>query len=146
MLVWSVQLSVRCSRPKMTTRSTASQTLSHDVRNASAVSFHESRRPTGQKQHVDVGQLMLAVAPRNFFHEDSLAPAASYAAHRVQQENQEPPQRDEVVTPLGESIVTGRRLMAAGTNRHRALRGRTAISMLLWSEANRAYWQTKPRK
>ena len=27
-------------------------------------------RPTGQKQHVDVGQLMLAVAPRNFFHED----------------------------------------------------------------------------
>src|SRR6476660_8468821 len=36
--------STRCSRPQVTTCSTASKTLSQEVRNAAAVSFQESRR------------------------------------------------------------------------------------------------------
>jgi len=81
----------------------------------------KSTRPTGQKQHVDFGQLMPAVAPRNFFQEDGLALAASYAAHRVQQKNLEPLRRDKFFAPLGELIVTRRVLAAAGTNPNRAL-------------------------
>ena len=37
-------MSLRCSRPQVTTCSTASKTLSQDVRKASALSFHDSRR------------------------------------------------------------------------------------------------------
>jgi hypothetical protein len=62
---------------------------------------------------------MLAVAPGNFLDDHGLAAAAIDVPHRVQQEDQKPPERDEVVTPFRELIVTGRRLMATGTNRRR---------------------------
>ena len=78
-------------------------------------------RPTGQKQHVGVGQLMLAVAPGNFLDDHGLAAAAIDPAHRIQQENQIPPERDEFEAPLGQLIVTRRRLMAPGTDRRRTL-------------------------
>src|SRR5207247_5985769 len=81
----------------------------------------KATRPTGQKQHVGIGRLMLAVAPRNFLDDHGLAAAAIDAPHRVQQEDQKPSERDEVVTPFGESIVTGRRPMATGTDRRLTL-------------------------
>ncbi len=59
---------------------------------------------------------MLAVAPGDFFDDHSLAAAAIDAPHGVQQEDQKSPERDEVVTPFGELIITRRRLMATGTN------------------------------
>ena len=64
---------------------------------------------------------MLAVAPGNFLDDHRFATAAIDAPHGVQQEDQKPPERDEVVTPLGELIITGRWLVAAGTNRRRTL-------------------------
>ena len=78
-------------------------------------------RPAGQKQHVGIGQLMLAVAPGNLLDHHRFAAAAINASHGVQQENQKPPERDELVTPFRELIITGRRLMAPGTNRRRTL-------------------------
>src|SRR6185295_16131720 len=45
--IWS---SARCSSPKVTTCSTASKTLSQEVRKASAVSFHDSRRAQRAKK------------------------------------------------------------------------------------------------
>ena len=62
---------------------------------------------------------MLAVAPGNFLDNHRCAAAAIDAPHSVQQEDQKPPERDEVVTPFRELIITGRRLMATGTNRCR---------------------------
>jgi len=76
-------------------------------------------RPTGQKQHVGIGQLMLAGAPGNFLGDHRFAAATSDTPHRVQQKNQKPPEGDEFVAPFGELIITGRRLMATGTNRRR---------------------------
>src|SRR5258705_7992205 len=76
-------------------------------------------RPTGQKQHVSIGQLMLAIAPGNFFDDHGLAAAAIDAPHGVQQKDQKTPERDEFVAPFGELIVAGRRLMATGTDRRR---------------------------
>ena len=46
--------------------------------------------------------------------------------------------RDELETALGELIVSRSGLMAARTTVREPLRGRTAISMLLWSELKRA--------
>ena len=43
-------------------------------------------------------------------------PAAINTAHGVQQEDEESPQRNELEAPLGELIVTGRRLMAPRTD------------------------------
>ena len=97
----------------------ASQTLSQEVRNASAVSFMKAGAPNGPEKHVGIGQLMLAVAPGNFLHDHSLAAAAIDAPHGVQQEDQKSPERNAVVTPFRELIITGRRLVAAGTNRRR---------------------------
>ena len=59
---------------------------------------------------------MLAIAPGNFLDDHSLAAAAIDAPHGVQQEDEKPPERNELVTPFGELIVTGRRLMATGTD------------------------------
>ncbi|MEI9977149.1 MAG: hypothetical protein WDO73_36905 [Ignavibacteriota bacterium] len=74
-------------------------------------------RPAGQKQHVGIGQLMLAVAPGYFLDDHGFATVAIDAPHRIQQEYQKPPEWDEFVTPFRELIVTRRRLMATGTNR-----------------------------
>jgi len=81
----------------------------------------QATRPAGQKQHVCSGQRTLPIAPRHFLDDDGLAVAAIDAPHGVQQKNQESPERDELETPFGELIVTGRRLMAARTNRRRTL-------------------------
>jgi hypothetical protein len=44
--------SVQCSRPQVTTCSTASKTLSQEVRKASAVSFHDSRLAQGARKRM----------------------------------------------------------------------------------------------
>jgi len=45
--------------------------------------------PSSQKQHISVGQLMFAVAPRNFFNDHRFAAAAVDAPHGIKQKNQE---------------------------------------------------------
>src|SRR6266852_2127433 len=79
--------------------------------------------PAGQKQHVRFGQGALAVAPGNFLDDHSAAAATVHSPHRVQEEDEKSPQREELKTSLGELIVTGRRLMAARADRARALAG-----------------------
>ena len=74
-------------------------------------------RPTGQKQHVSIGQLVFAMAPGNFLDDHGLAAGASDAPHRVEEEDQEAPERDEFEPPLGELIVPGGRLVATGADR-----------------------------
>jgi len=93
------------------------------VRKATAVSFQESlrARPACQKQHVGFGQLTLAIAPGNFLDDNGAAVVASDVPHGIQQEDEKPPKRDELETPLGELVVTGRRMMAARTDRGRTL-------------------------
>jgi hypothetical protein len=59
---------------------------------------------------------VLAVTPGNFFDGRLATAAAIDAPHRVQQENEESPQRDELEAPLGELVVSGRRQMAARTD------------------------------
>ena len=83
----------------------------------------KAARPAGQKQHVSFGQGALAVAPWNFFDDDSLAAAAVHSPHGVQEEDEKPPERNELKAPLGELIVTRRRLMAARADRSRTLAG-----------------------
>jgi hypothetical protein len=73
-------------------------------------------RPTGQEQHVGIGQLMFAIAPGDLLDDHGLAAGARDTPHRVEEEDQEAPERDEFVTPLGELIVTGGRLVATGTD------------------------------
>ena len=68
--------------------------------------------PSSQKQHISVGQLMFAVAPRNFFNDHRFAAAAVDAPHGIKQKNQKTPERDEFETPLGELIIPGCGLMA----------------------------------
>jgi hypothetical protein len=74
-------------------------------------------RPTGQKQHVGMGQLVFAIAPGNLLDEHGLAAGARDAPHRVEEEDQEAPERDGFVAPVGELIVTGGWVVATGTNR-----------------------------
>src|SRR2546422_7108027 len=75
--------------------------------------------PTGQKQHVGFGQLVLALTPRNLFHHDA-ATWAVHASHAVQKENQNTPERNELKAPHGKSVVTGSWLVAAGADSRRA--------------------------
>src|SRR2546426_10902489 len=77
--------------------------------------------PAGQKQHVGFGQLVLAVAPRNFLDHHDAATAAVDAPHAVQQEDHKPPEGNELKAPLGKMIVAGRRLVAPRAYRRRAL-------------------------
>jgi hypothetical protein len=98
---------IRCSSPKVTTCSTASNTLSHEVRNASAVSFHESRR--AQR------------ARNNMYARVRVRLPSPHGTHRVKQKNQKSPERNKFETALGELIVSGGGLMATGTNRCRTL-------------------------
>ena len=62
---------------------------------------------------------MFAVAPGNFLDDHGFAAAAIDAPHGVQEEDEEPPERDKLGAPLGELVVTGRRLMTARTDRGR---------------------------
>jgi len=79
-----------------------------------AVSF----QPMRQKLHVDLGELMFARGPWNFFDGD----AAGFAVdppHPVQQKHQKPPEWNKLETSLGLMIVTGRWLMATRTDGRR---------------------------
>jgi len=80
----------------------------------------ELARPAGQKQHVGSGQLVLAIAPRNLPDRHHATTAALDAPHAVQEENQDPPEGDELEAPLGKMIVTRRRLVARRADRRRS--------------------------
>ena len=58
--------------------------------------------------------------PTDFFHNHGTTAVAIDAPHRVLEEDEESPQRDELEAPLGELIVTARQLMAARADRGRA--------------------------
>lgn len=75
--------------------------------------------PAGQKEHIRPGQRALTVGPRNLLDDDRIAAAAIDTPHGVKQKNQKSPERNEFEPAFGKSIVPGRRLMAAGTNRSR---------------------------
>ena len=106
----------------MTTCSTASKTLSQEVRKASAVSFHDSRRAQrAQKSIIGFGQCAFAVAPGNFFDSHNAAAATVDAPHGVQKEDEKTPQGNELKAPFRELIVTGRRQMAARADCGRTL-------------------------
>jgi hypothetical protein len=76
--------------------------------------------PTGQEEHVRLGQGAFAVASGNFFDDDGAAAPGIDAAHGVQEEDQKSPEGDELKASLGQLVVTGGRLMAARTDRGRA--------------------------
>jgi hypothetical protein len=80
----------------------------------------EHARPAGQKEHVGYRRLMLAVAPGEFLRHHA-ALAAVHPPPAVQQENQKAPKGDELEAPLGQMIVTRRRLVAPRTDCRRAL-------------------------
>jgi hypothetical protein len=116
-----IDSNVRCSRPQPTTYSTASQTLSQEVWNDSAVSFPGKLAcPAGQKEHVGFGGLVLALTPGDLLHDDA-AVSAMDAPHPVEKVNQNSPERDELKTPLGKMIVTGRGLVAPRADCRRTL-------------------------
>ena len=60
---------------------------------------------------------------RDSFDDDRLAAGAIHTPHRVQQEHKEAPERNELETPFGEPIISGRGLMTAGTARLRTHAG-----------------------
>ena len=72
--------------------------------------------PPSQKQHVGFGRVALAITPGDFFHQHPGAAAALDTPHRLQEENQKTPERDEFKAPFGKMVVTGRRLMASRAN------------------------------
>lgn len=78
--------------------------------------------PVGQKEHIGLGQLVLAIGPRHLFNHRA-AGAAVDAPHAVEEENQEAPERDELKAPLGKVIVTWRGFLAAGADRGGTLAG-----------------------
>src|SRR5262249_11306785 len=80
----------------------------------------EFSRPSGQEEHVWLGEMMLAVAPGNFLDHHAAATAV-HAAHAVEEEDQESPEGNEFEAPLREMIVTGRRLVAARADGRRTL-------------------------
>src|SRR5438128_7955908 len=96
--------------------------------------------PTGQEEHVGPGQLVLAIAPWNLLHHHHAAISTVDAPHLVQQENQNPPERDELEASLRKMIVTRRRLVATRADRRRTLPRRTSTSMVFLSGLKRAFW------
>src|SRR5436305_8572371 len=81
----------------------------------------KAARPAGQKQHIGIGQSMLAIAPGHLLDDDCLTTAAFDASHGIKEKNQKAPKGNELETALRELIVSGGRLMAARTNRRRTL-------------------------
>jgi hypothetical protein len=69
---------------------------------------------------VGFGGLVLAIAPRDLLDQHLAAIAAVNPPHAVEKENQNPPERDELETPLRLTVVTGRWLVAPGADRCRA--------------------------
>src|SRR5690242_17426233 len=78
-------------------------------------------RPPGQKEHVGSGQLALALAPRHFLDYHHAATAAIDPPHGVQEEDEKPPQGDELETPLGKLVITRCRLMTTRADGGRTL-------------------------
>lgn len=78
-------------------------------------------RPTSKEQHIRFGHGAFAVAPGNFLDGHHAAPAAIDAAHGVQQEDEESPQRNELKASFRELVVPGRRQMAARADCGRTL-------------------------
>src|ERR1051326_343797 len=104
---------MRCSSPQVTTCSTASNTLSQEARKQSAVSFHERRRAQRARKRIYTLVKVRLPSPQGASSTGHHATAAAAdASHRVQQEDEESPQRDELEAPLGELVVSGRRQMA----------------------------------
>jgi hypothetical protein len=63
-------------------------------------------RPTCQKQHVGLGQLVFAVGPRHFLDDDTAGFAVD-AAHAVEEKDQIAPDGNELELPIREVVVTG---------------------------------------
>src|SRR5438093_8156460 len=82
----------------------------------------ELARPVRQELHVHLGQLMLAARPRHFLNDNAAGPAI-HPPHRIEQEHQKAPQRDEFELPLREMVIAGGQLTAAGAKGCRALSG-----------------------
>ena len=74
---------------------------------------YRSRRPS---KGGGLGQLVLAIAPRNFLDHHRATVAALDAPHTVQEENQSSPEGDELEAPLGKLIVARGRLVAPREN------------------------------
>ena len=66
---------------------------------------------------------MFAITPGNLLNEHRIASATINPAHRVQQKDEETPERNNLEAPLGEMIVAGTRLVAARTNSRRTRAG-----------------------
>src|ERR1022692_2302581 len=125
----------RCSSPQVTRYSTASWTLSQEVRNSSAVSFQESlraqcprketaeeflpgkfARPMPQEMHVNLGRGVFPHAPWHFFDQHPALLAVD-PSHAIDQKNQVAPEADELKpSRRGRLVVAGRGLMTARTN------------------------------
>ena len=82
----------------------------------------ELARPLRQVEHVGLGQLVLAGAPRHFLHLDPATHALD-PPHAVQQDDSEAPDRDELEAPLGQMVVTAGRCLAPRAASLRALPG-----------------------
>jgi len=73
-------------------------------------------RPTSQKQHVRLGEGVLAVAPGDLLDDDSMATGTIDAPHGVQQEDEKAPEGNELEAAFGELVVSRGRSLAAGTD------------------------------
>jgi len=65
----------------------------------------------------------VSVAPGNVFDDHRATASAIDAPHRIQQEYEEFPQRDELEAAFGELIITGCRMMTTRTDGRRTLAG-----------------------
>ena len=73
-----------------------------------------------RKQHVCLGEMMLAVAPRHLLHYYA-AVAALNAAHAVEKENQQTREGNELESSFGKMIVSRCRLVATRADRRRTM-------------------------
>ena len=65
-----------------------------------------------------LGRVALTLTPRHLLHQDP-AIAALDTPHLIQEENQNPPEGDELETPGRKTIIAGGRLMGSRADRHR---------------------------
>jgi hypothetical protein len=73
-------------------------------------------RPMGEKQHVGLGEMVLAGRPGQLFDPHPAGPAID-PAHAVKEQHHEAPERNEFEAAQAEVIVAGGRPMAARTHR-----------------------------
>src|SRR5438067_13023092 len=106
----------------------------------------KAARPTGQKQHIGIGQGTLAIAPGHFLNDDCLTMAAIDATHGIKQKNQKAPKGNELETALGELIVSRGRLVAARTDRRRTFARTHRDLNTLMIGAETGLLVNKPRK